>query len=713
MALDLSLATTDLNEVETVLNALGQPSLPLDLDGQASFSGSVSGSQREPAISGHLQATNFIYLYTPPPNVTPGSTAQVLPSAQTADGSAPKAAAHPQRIHFDSFDGDVFYSSAHAALQHAVIKRADATLTGDASATLHHGEFAADSPFELQIAVKDGDATRLQEMIGTDYPVTGKIKLALKAAGTRENLNGRGEITLHNATLWGRPVASLSSDVVLRNSDIGLSNVRLKAPGGSLQGSGSYNLNTRQIAANFHSDDIQLARVPEVQLERLSTKGVASFNLRASGTLEDPALDAHVRVDKLVLNDEHVGDVSLDAVTHGQDLVVTGRSNFEHANLTLDGTVALRENLPGTFDLRFANLDIDPFLSSEIKGKLTSHSAIAGTAHVSGPFRQPKALTGSLNVDEFHAEIEKIPIRSEGPLEVALANQTISVKRFELGSQDTRLTLRGDVHLDGRRALDVVAEGSVNAALLQTFDPDLTATGHANLDVRVEGTMEKPMMEGRVEVAHVSLSNIDLPAALADMNGTLVFNQSRLEIEKLTGKIGGGTVEFGGYIGYANAINFNITSDGHDIRFRYAGVSLTADQTLKLQGTLKNATASGDITITRFAQIPSADLAAALANTSPPIPNATSPLNNLHLDIHIRSAPELTVQTTLAKLSGDARPAGAGHGAEPNSAGTGEPGAGRHQGQRTEVLPGARRSHVCQSGACRSHPRRRSHHACA
>src|SRR6516165_6941580 len=63
---------------------------------------------------------------------------------------------------------------------------------------------------------------------------------------------------------------------------------------------------------------------------------------------------------------------------------------------------------------------------------------------------------------------------------------------------------------------------------------------------------------------------------------------------------------------------------------------------------------SGDITITRFAQIPSSDLAAALANTAAPVPTASSPLNSLHLDVHIRSSPELTVQTSVAKLSGDA-----------------------------------------------------------
>jgi len=76
---------------------------------------------------------------------------------------------------------------------------------------------------------------------------------------------------------------------------------------------------------------------------------------------------------------------------------------------------------------------------------------------------------------------------------------------------------------------------------------------------------------------------------------------------------------------------------------------------LHLVGSLQNSSLTGDITVTRFAQVPSADLTLMLARRNEPaqIPNPNSPLNNLHLDVRILSAPELTVQTSLAKLSGD------------------------------------------------------------
>ena len=49
---------------------------------------------------------------------------------------------------------------------------------------------------------------------------------------------------------------------------------------------------------------------------------------------------------------------------------------------------------------------------------------------------------------------------------------------------------------------------------------------------------------------------------------------------------------FTGYITYGNNIGFDLTSHGTDIRFRYAGVSVTADQDLRLAGTLKSSSLS-------------------------------------------------------------------------------------------------------------------------
>ncbi len=65
---------------------------------------------------------------------------------------------------------------------------------------------------------------------------------------------------------------------------------------------------------------------------------------------------------------------------------------------------------------------------------------------------------------------------------------------------------------------------------------------------------------------------------------------------------------------------------------------------------------AGDITVTRFAVSPDFDFATYLVRAKESItaPNPKSLLNNLHFDVHIVTTPELQVQTSIAKASGDA-----------------------------------------------------------
>ena len=304
-------------------------------------------------------------------------------------------------------------------------------------------------------------------------------------------------------------------------------------------------------------------------------------------------------------------------MTHGRQLQLTARSNFPKASFSLDGNVELRGDMPGNLTMQFSNLDIDPFLRAEVKGRITGHSSMAGQATLTGPLKQPRLLSGDFKINEFKVEVEKVPIASDGPIELRLANEVVSVQRCALVSEDSRLALSGSVSLQDNRRLDLRADGNVNLKLVHTLDPDVTSYGAVTLGVTVTGDMAKPLINGRIEIVHAGLSMIDLPAGLGDINGSFVFNQDRLEVEHLTAHTGGGLVTFGGFVTYGRTIGFDLTATGNEIRFRYAGISVTSDQSLHLVGTLQNATLSGDVTVTRFAQIPSTDLKLALAQARP------------------------------------------------------------------------------------------------
>ncbi len=661
VALKLSVSTTNLTEFQPLLTALGNAPPPLTLAGQASFNGTITGRLQQPQIAGHVQATDFTYIYTPAAPAPPPSAIPAHPKssffhrAAAAPETHPPPLPQPHNIHIDFFSGDIQYSASGVSVQRAVVHQGDATVNIDGFATLSNGSFTDHSPFDLQATLHNADITSLQRTMGVDYPVSGIVNLTVQASGTQANPQGHGHISLSGGEAYGRPVTSLASDIVFANHEAQFRDIHLQALRGVVQGTAAVNLSNKTLHFDVTGHSVDLASLPELQSTRFTTTGVANFAAKGSGPWDAPEIDAHLELANLVLNGEIAGGLLADAITRGSKLQIKARSRFPHATLTVDGDIELRGDMPSDLNLRFQQLDIDPFLHAELRGRITGHSSMGGEAHLAGPLRQPRKLDGTLKIDAFNVEIEKIPVASAGPVELSMQNQVIAVQRCTLVSDDSRFTLAGSVDLKGDQLLDLRANGHVNVKLAQTLDPELTAYGFTDADLKIQGTFAKPVMTGRIQVSKVGLSMIDLPAGLADLNGSFVFHENRLEVEKLTGRTGGGLVSFAGDVTFGRTIGFDLTAEGTEIRFRYSGISVTSDQSLRLDGTLQSASLTGDITVTRFAQIPNADLTLALARSTQAvqIPDPKSPLNNLHLDLRILSAPELTVQTTLAKLSGD------------------------------------------------------------
>jgi translocation and assembly module TamB len=165
-------------------------------------------------------------------------------------------------------------------------------------------------------------------------------------------------------------------------------------------------------------------------------------------------------------------------------------------------------------------------------------------------------------------------------------------------------------------------------------------------------------MQGRVQITHGALAYSDLPSGLSEINGTLVFNQNRLQIETLTARTGGGAVAFAGYATtYNHLVSFDLNVTGQGVRLRYPpGVSSTADADLHFSGTNVESTLSGDIVVNKLAFTPGFDFGAYLQRTAQQaaLPQTNPLLNRIRMDVHVITAPELQMQTAVVRLSGDA-----------------------------------------------------------
>jgi translocation and assembly module TamB len=303
------------------------------------------------------------------------------------------------------------------------------------------------------------------------------------------------------------------------------------------------------------------------------------------------------------------------------------------------------------------NLDVDPILESFSMRGVTVHSTIAGGVNVTGPLRYPRRLHGDATLAQFDVALGGIPLKSEGRLHATLADGSLHLDPLHITGEDTNLRAQGAVGLfDQDRELNLHAEGSVNMKMAQTLDTDLTSSGHVDFNMDAGGTILHPSLTGQVKFTNVSVALQDFPNGLSQMNGTLAFDQDRLDVKDLTAISGGGKLKLGGFVTYQQGLYADLNATAKDVRIRYPqGVSSMADAKMRLQGALNSLLLSGTVTITRFVIGSDLDLASFSSSTGsvtlPPDPNA--PSNRLRLDIHIISAPQLDFQNSYAKLAGD------------------------------------------------------------
>jgi translocation and assembly module TamB len=190
-------------------------------------------------------------------------------------------------------------------------------------------------------------------------------------------------------------------------------------------------------------------------------------------------------------------------------------------------------------------------------------------------------------------------------------------------------------------------------ALAHSFDKDITSSGKVGFKVDVGGRMKQPELGGNVQLQNVNLALDGIANGLSAMNGTLVFNEGRLDVKDLTATTGGGQLKIGGYLAYQKGLFGDLTATGDAVRVRLYGLSSTANASLRLQGTPQSMRLSGNVLITRFGVGPDVDFAAFAGAAGPQIPPPRdAPTNKILLDVHVTSAPQLDFQNSYAKLAG-------------------------------------------------------------
>jgi translocation and assembly module TamB len=631
-SLRVSVSSDNIGEWKALTSNLFPQGLPLLVAGRAAFNGSVAGIVASPAFNGNLQVYDF-------------------------DTSMARPGSSPTLVHWDSLKADLQLSAASLVFRNALFRRAEASLLLDGSVGLRDWETQPSSAIHLRADAEKFSASDLASLSGQNISATGIINARIELSGTLSTPQGQGTALWKSGSLVGYSFDTLTASTNLGGTRVTFNSLEITRGRSRVSGKGWYDLSTRAFDGTLNGNDFDIADVAPLEQSRVKVAGIIDFSAQASGTLERPDVTARLHIHNVAFNGEAAGDYLIDAVTHGPDMHLSGHSQFDKAELSIDGNVRLRELWPAHIDFHFNHLDVDSFLESYLHGHITGHSAVAGDLVLQGPLRDPRNLTLIGNLTDLYADVEKVKIRNDGPLRFTLSEQMLTINSLHLIGENTDFSATGTIQLSGGQ-LNLHGNGRIGLQLVQSYDPDLSGSGSISGQVNVTGSTAAPIVHGTLQVENAAISDINLPSALSDLNGTLQFSQNQVTIEKLTGRTGGGSVSFTGHAQLnGKQLSFDLSADADSVRLRYPpGVSSTATATLRWNGTSSGSLLSGDITVNKLGVTPGFDFGAYLERSisSSSLPQTDPVLNNIRLDLHVVTAPDLQMQTSVLRLRGDA-----------------------------------------------------------
>ncbi|MDE1162806.1 MAG: translocation/assembly module TamB domain-containing protein [Acidobacteriaceae bacterium] len=647
--LRVDVAARDLGEFDQLFRTLGleangkkgSAAIPVVLHGTLNFNGTARGAVRNLDVKGHLDSDNLA--------IKMGSQADV---------------------HIDSVVADAEYSpNSGLAVASSTIRRGTALLNVTGKMYPHKVvsrrgvvDYNWDSQMDVDASVKLADAQMadLLDIAGqkTNVPVTGKINVTAHASGRINDFHGSGNVDVTNGVAYGENFQKVDIDFALNGQEIDATRLTVQAHDMQVIGTGGYNLASHHVKAYLVGNKITLSKLDTVQHANASVDGVVSFRLTADGTATEPNLDANLQVANVSVAGKQVGDLTATAHSSGSTVTYNLKASPLGSQILANGTTSLLGDYQTSAKLTLTNLDAANVIATFSPGSVKATSKIDGVVTVSGPAKNPKMLVGSVEFSQFSANVQGVELKAAEPIRASLSKGAVSLSSFHIVGPDTDLQASGSATLFGDSdpnggLINAKASGNLNVGIVHLLDADFITSGKVTFQVAADGRMKKPGLSGTVKFDNVNAAMVGIPNGLSQLNGTMIFNEGRLDVQQLTGMSGGGKITLGGSILYQKGFFADMTAQADAVRVRYAGLSATANAKLHLQGGPNGLMLRGDVLITRFGVGADVDFAAFAGSGGVQLPpDPTSPLNKIRFDVHVTSSPQLDFQNSYAKLAG-------------------------------------------------------------
>ncbi len=633
-SLAVKFVTSDFDEWLPVAKILidTQTPPPITLHSPAVFTGKVGGTFSSPEIDGKITAGSFNY----------GGWV------------------------WDSFQAGILASPQRVRIQSGRLKLGTSSLTLNVEARLIHWKLEPYSAVRLQATAVETPMAGMRAALNLKPSMKGLVSGDVQAQGTIDNLSGHGRLAVQKGEFAGVPFDSLSANLLASKSAWDVSAIQLVEGHGRANGHMQINPAEGTFSAKLHGQDYPLDHIHFLQpqqgaaLNRAEVSGLVSFDLDGDGTFNNARVHSTLAITKLAWKGQSLGSVKGDAEWQGRQIKLQIKGGGGQAgNFQLSGNLETGDTWPLQLSGQYTNFRADPWIEELSGHSMGAEISATGSFTVSGPLKDKGQLAVSSQLQKLQISFPALQLSNQGPVAVSYAARKLEFKPFRLEGPSTNFEVEGSIHFGTPPSLDLSVRGKAAATLLSLFEKGVEATGESDMEVRLRGTLGEPQLSGKVEVKDLGLGYRNLPFRLSALNGTINLQGERAVISSLKGTLGGGTVNFTGFLVLQQALRYQLRVELSQARVRYpSDFTSVLDGKLVLAGNSEQGQLSGDISVRNIFASESLNLVDLITGPGNLLggssPGASSPFaSNVNLNVNLSSLRPVRIETHDLSLVSD------------------------------------------------------------
>ena len=540
--LNVVLNSTDASEIKRIIEVLNvSPELEAQLEnykatfaGNLNFTGNITGNLTNPTIDGRAALDSLILR-----GRNLGSlAADILVSPETIELRDGKLN--------DPNGGDIAFNINAPRIGENNIS-VQATLNN-----INTGNLLAALPVDLLPA----------QLKNFQAVTSGTINVS----GIPGNLQGEANISSGKGKINGEDFDGFDGRATFAGTLVNVEKFEAKFGDGFLRANGTYETNLKNFDFNVEGKNIQFARVrPFIStndaLKNIS--GTIDLTAKATGSAADSKtynINFNGIGRSVIANDSALGDITFAGKTENQQLNANVTLNVGGQPQTLAANVNFAdENLPFKAETVFNNTDLAPYIalvrSSDeipITGRATGRVFLQGNLYAVKPdgtrgFTTDN-LAGAAEFSQLALQVDQTPLEATEPISVTFNSREIVVGSAKFAGGGSNLTVSGTAALASGGTNNLSVDGRINLSILNALSKNTFVAGLANVSVRLTGDRANPRLNGTAELEGASVATF-LGAdrlTLDRIRGRVLFNTNQVQIDRLTGFLGGGRVTASG-----------------------------------------------------------------------------------------------------------------------------------------------------------------------